>query len=807
MAKLTNLGDLIDRSRDLEKVALIDLGGEVPGREYSFATIDTLANAVARGLLARGLERGDRVAILSANRAEYLIAYFGILRAGLLAVPINFKFPRQTIRFILRDCGAKFVFCDADRCADEVASACFGIEGGFERFLDRGRFEAVTPDADEPAMILYTSGSSGTPKGVVLSHQSHIWVVETRIGSQDLARHRYLIAAPLYHMNALALSQLACAAHATIVLLPQFAAQAYIEAIGRYRCTWLTAVPPMIAMMLREQELLARTDLSSVEFLRMGSAPVSASLMAAVHQALPKTQVTNAYGTTEAGPVVFGPHPQGIPQPELSVGYPHPKVQLRLVDGDNRDADQGVLEMNCPAVMLGYRNRPDTPSPITADGYYVTGDLFRRDAQGFHYFVGRTDDMFVSGGENIYPTDVERMLERHPHVAQACVVPIDDHIKGQKPVAFVVARPGRQPSEDEIKRFALANAPAYQHPRFVWFVTELPLASTNKIDRNALQTLAAQRRVSAEPGSQLPQGAEIFLDHVGHFVPDIEAARRALAAAGFAPTPVSVQTQPGDGGLTGTGNVTAMLKRGYVEVLFRTADAPLGRELDAAIGRHRGVHLVAFAVADAAGAHQRLGENGFRMRPLVELQREVDAEQSSARSSFPPPQGGREAPSIAAFTVARIEPGEMPEGRIQLLTHRTESLVWQPRWLSHPNGALGLTSVMIAVRDFDEAARRFARLTGRPARASALGATIDLDRGRVELVGADTLSRMLQIPIPSMPFIGAYAISVASLARIEENLRQASLVPRRHGHSLIAPFPPALGAGAWVFSEGGADPR
>src|SRR5207248_2922504 len=151
---------------------------------------------------------------------------------------------------------------------------------------------------------------------------------------QDLSRHRYLIAAPLYHMNALALSMLACAAHATIVLLPQFTARAYIEAIGRYRCTWLTAVPPMIAMMLQEKELLARTDLASVGFVRMGSAPVSPSLMAAVRRALPQASVTNAYGTTEAGPVVFGPHPKGLPQPELSVGYPHPKVVLRLVDGE-----------------------------------------------------------------------------------------------------------------------------------------------------------------------------------------------------------------------------------------------------------------------------------------------------------------------------------------------------------------------------------------------------------------------------------------------------------------------------------------
>ena len=514
MTGFTNLGDLIPGGRDPDKIAIIDLGGEQVPREFSYAQIDAMADGVARALQRRGLARGDRVAILSANRAEYLAAYYGIMRAGLVAVPVNFKFPRSTIHFILKDSGAKLVFCDNTRladCPDGLPAVRFGSSPSpietvvkqaagtvdFDAFLDRGAFETIVPAQGEPAMFLYTSGSTGVPKGVVLSHQSHIWVVETRL-APGLDRHRYLIAAPLYHMNALALSKLACAAHATIVLLPQFNARAYIEAIGRYRCTWLTAVPPMIAMMLREKDLLAATDLSSVEFIRMGSAPVSQSLMQAIHATLPQASVTNAYGTTEAGPVVFGPHPRGLPQPEMSVGYPHPKVELRLVDGENRDADQGTLEMKCPAVMNGYHNRPDVKPPFTADGFYITGDVLRRDAAGFHYFVGRTDDMFVSGGENIYPADVERMLERHPDVGQAAVVPIDDDIKGQKPVAFVVRKPGHTPAEEEIKRFALANAPAYAHPRFVWFIDELPLASTNKIDRNTLQRMAKER-LSAEP--------------------------------------------------------------------------------------------------------------------------------------------------------------------------------------------------------------------------------------------------------------------------------------------------------------------
>ncbi|MBO0752103.1 MAG: AMP-binding protein, partial [Bradyrhizobiaceae bacterium] len=698
-----NLGDLIRRDRDPQHLAIIDLGGEAE-RSFTFAALDAMACGVARALVARRFARGDRIAILAANRAEYLAACYGIMRAGLVAVPVNWRFAADTVAFIIGDAGARMVFCDPARraqCPPGLPVVCFG--DGFERFLDPGPFDALPAQPGEPALFLYTSGSTGVPKGVVLSHHSHIWVGQTRLGGQDLSHHRYLIAAPLYHMNALALAMLACMAHATIVLLPQFTAAEYIAAIERHRCTFLTAVPPMIAMMLRETGLIARTDLSSVAFVRMGSAPVSEGLMTALRRALPAARVTNAYGTTEAGPVVFGPHPDGLPQPVMSVGYPHREVALRLVDGSGRLSDQGELQIRSPAMMNGYHNRPDLPSPITADGFYRTGDVFRRDADGFHYFIGRTDDMFVCGGENIYPGDVERMLERHKAVAQACVVPVDDEVKGQKPVAFIVARAGETTDAQDIRQFALANGPAYQHPRFVWFMDRLPLSSTNKIDRAALKREAAERvaqeRVAQErvaraarsrapwPGlvrppappsrspddgkeadagdacRRLPVNHEIFLDHVAHFVSDLEGASRALVRAGFAPTPASVQAHPGPAGApqpTGTGNVTCMLEQGYLEVLFKTSDTPLSRELDAALARYRGVHLAAFAVSDAAAMHARLREAGFQMRPLVNMQRPVTTAGGDA---------------IAAFSVVRLAPGEMPEGRIQALTHHTEDAV------------------------------------------------------------------------------------------------------------------------------------
>jgi hypothetical protein len=289
---------------------------------------------------------------------------------------------------------------------------------------------------------------------------------------------------------------------------------------------------------------------------------------------------------------------------------------------------------------------------------------------------------------------------------------------------------------------------------------------------------------------QLPLGEEIFLDHVGHFVRDPDAASRALAGAGFAPTPVSIQVNPAPDGserLTGTGNVTAMLARGYIEALFKTADTPLGGELETALARHAGVHLAAFAVADAAAAHRRLAAAGFRMQPLVQMRRPVDT---------------GAAPGTAAFTLARLAPGEMAEGRIQVLTHHSEAMVWQPRWLAHPNGALALTRLVIAVSDPQEAAARFARFTGRAATRAASGLSVTLDRGRVELVSADAFVRWLpEIAIPSLPFAGAYGIRVASLLRTEDLLQRAGLPTRRNEQELVAAFPAELGRGAWLFTE------
>jgi hypothetical protein len=293
---------------------------------------------------------------------------------------------------------------------------------------------------------------------------------------------------------------------------------------------------------------------------------------------------------------------------------------------------------------------------------------------------------------------------------------------------------------------------------------------------------------------QLPNDGEVFLDHVGHFVADPEAAAADLARAGFFTTPRSIQVNPdGRGGetLTGTGNTTAMFRRGYIEILFKTADTPLGRELDIALARYPGVHLAAFAVSDAQAAHARLQAAGFRVRPLAAMQRPVET------------ADGRD---IAAFTVARVEPGEMAEGRVQILTHRTESTVWQPRWLTHPNGTIALADLVIASHDIAEASARFSRFLDRPPDRTGAGWTLRLDRGRVQLVTPEMLRAWVpHLSIPALPFIAAYGLVVTSLDRLEAVLRDGGLAFVRHRAAIVAPYPNSLGQGTWLFVENPAD--
>jgi acyl-CoA synthetase (AMP-forming)/AMP-acid ligase II len=491
-----NLGDVFAAHREPDRIAIVDLLDAKRPREIGFAALNASCDALARGLRRAGLGVGDRIGILALNRVEFLEVLFGAMRAGCVPVMINAKLPADQVRFIVADAGARIVFCDPDLkrlCTADTRTVIFG--GGvddYEAFKDPGSFDSFVPGPMDVAEQPYTSGSTGRPKGVLLDHHGQCWMIDQLVASRDMAPDDCgVISAPLYHKNALLAVKSGLAPGGRIVLLPRFDVKQYIRAIERYRLTMLTGVPTMYALMLQQEALLAKTDTSSVRAMSMGSAPASEVLLDNLAAAIPRARINLNYGITEGGPIMFSwKHPKGLPRPRHTVGYPLDGVELRLEDGEERN--QGVLHVKSPGVMLGYHNLPDETARVLRDGWLDTGDILRRDADGWYYFVGRADDMFVCGGENIYPGHVETLLERHPDVMQAVVVPAPNRLKAHVPHAFVVKRPDSPLSEDELQQFALANGPVYAYPRRVVFVDALPLAGTNKIDRKRLVAEAAE---------------------------------------------------------------------------------------------------------------------------------------------------------------------------------------------------------------------------------------------------------------------------------------------------------------------------
>jgi acyl-CoA synthetase (AMP-forming)/AMP-acid ligase II len=486
-----NLGLLFAAHGRSGRAAIVDLREPGTPRPVSFRELDAGCDAVARGLSRAGLRAGERIGILSINRVEFVMALLGAMRAGVVPVPVNVKLATETIHYILRDADARLVFVESGlrrHCPREIAAVEFGA--AFEQFLDPGPFGAVEPAPTSIAIQPYTSGSTGRPKGVLLSHYGQNWsrliLAHTRgTTPEDVI----LVAAPLYHKNALNAIKQGLTAGAMLVLLPQFEVERYIEAIGRYRCTVISGVPTMMAMLLTRKDLLAKIDTGCVRTVMMGSALSSAKLLEDVAASFPNAEPLVVYGVTEGGPVPLGPDPSGKPRPAGSIGVPYPGTEARLVGGIG--PDEGELVLRNPGNMLGYHNLPEESAKRLREGWYFTGDVCRRDADGFYFFVGRTDDMFVCGGENIFPGAVQALLERHPAVHQALVMPFDHDMKGQVPYAFIVAKGGMAVSEENLKQFALANGPAYQHPRRVFFVEQLPLAGTNKVDGDALRRLVA----------------------------------------------------------------------------------------------------------------------------------------------------------------------------------------------------------------------------------------------------------------------------------------------------------------------------
>lgn len=306
----------------------------------------------------------------------------------------------------------------------------------------------------------------------------------------------------------------------------------------------------------------------------------------------------------------------------------------------------------------------------------------------------------------------------------------------------------------------------------------------------SIPDIGSSRQLPDEPGA-------IFLDHIGHFAGDHDAAASALIALGFSPTPWTVQTNPDpDGGapkLTGTGNHCVMFRQGYLEVLAKTADTPLARQFDQALARYPGVHLIAFGTRDAVNERARLAASGFAVQPMVDLRRKVDDETG--------------AEVELGFSVARVVPEAMEEGRIQFLTHRTEQAMWQPQMLDHPNGAASLTDQIVVVANLEQANQRWERFLARRSIPVACGRLFQLERGRITLCEVDHAAMAAPGDLPAPPVMAAYGIGVPDLGPVRACLGRAGIQPAETAPGrLTVAFPEALGVGAIHFLTAEADP-
>ncbi|MHB8590197.1 MAG: class I adenylate-forming enzyme family protein [Candidatus Dormibacteraceae bacterium] len=480
-------------------------------RELTYAQLEERARRFAGLLPSLGVSPGDTVALATGNNWRFVESFLGTLMAGAVALLVNVKLSSETLAYISGHSDARLIVADA-ALGDRIAAMATGSPGlksilaigdglkalDYDRALESARpVDEVRPtDPDSLALLMYTSGSTGRPKGCMLSHSNTWWQARSSARCMLLDRSDTgLVMGPLYHANALwAILLPMIFVGGGVVILPQFEPRSVLETIERHGVTYTSGTPSMYSLLLADPDI-DRFDVSSINLLQCGSAPVQEELMTRIRARF-EGDVVETYGLTEAGANVLTPR-WGIKKLG-STGLPVPDVEIKITAPDHPDrecapGDVGELWSRSPANALGYLHEPGlTAERFWPEGWMRTGDLMRRDEQGYCYFSGRTDDMINVGGEHVYPKEVETIVLSHPAVADVAVVPALHPVKGYAPVAFVVLKSGGRATEDEIKQHFLANGPAYAHPRRVFFTDSLPLSSTNKLDRGALKTRASE---------------------------------------------------------------------------------------------------------------------------------------------------------------------------------------------------------------------------------------------------------------------------------------------------------------------------
>ena len=458
----------------------------------TYGQLDEASARVAGLLRARGIGAGDRVGVMLPNVPYFAVAYYGILRAGGVVVPMNVLLKARETGFYLSDPGAKLVFAwhafaeAAEAGAGEAGAECVLVTPGeFEGLLAEAEpvREVAERDGSDTAVILYTSGTTGTPKGAELTHDNLRRNTETMVELFGFGPDTITLGAlPLFHSFGQT-----CGLNATLhaggllTLVPRFDPGKALEIIERDRVTVFEGVPTMYAAMLNHPEA-DDFDTSTLQICASGGAALPVEVLHGFEERF-NAKVLEGYGLSETSPVASFTPPDGE-RKAGAIGIPIPGVEMKVVDDEGNDVPQGEvgeIVIRGHNVMKGYWKRDDATAETIRDGWFHSGDMARIDEDGYFFIVDRKKDLIIRGGYNVYPREVEEVLYEHPAVREAAVVGMPHPELGEEIGAAVALKEGQEASPEELQAHVKEQVAAYKYPRMVWLVDELPKGPTGKI--------------------------------------------------------------------------------------------------------------------------------------------------------------------------------------------------------------------------------------------------------------------------------------------------------------------------------------
>ncbi len=485
-----------------DRFALTD---EESGRSFTYAGSNRIINRLAHVLRDEfAVAAGDRVAVLASNEIEYIFLFFATQKLGAILVPMNFRLTAREIAHILSDCSPRLFLYQqkfistVEALPQEVTEQtnCFLFDGPDSltvRMFNESLSDTVVPqygDFSTPVMVLYTSGTTGAPKGAIITHGMLFWnAVNTSMRLNLVEQDVTLTFAPFFHTggwNVLTTPFLHRGAH--VILLKKFDPAQVLQLCDSRDVSILFGVPTMMDMMY-QSDAFAAAKLTSVRYAIVGGEPMPIDAIRAwQNKGVP---IRLGYGLTEFGPNVFSLNEEDAIRKIGSIGFPNFYIDARVVDEDGTDVDAGgvgELLLRGPVCTPGYWNNPEATSAAIQNGWLYTGDLVRRDEDGYFYVVDRKKEMYISGAENVYPAEIEQFLRSHPAISAVAVVGVPDEKWGEAGKAFVVLREDADATGEEILAFCAGNLAKYKIPKYVVFLDALPLSDSGKILKKKLRT-------------------------------------------------------------------------------------------------------------------------------------------------------------------------------------------------------------------------------------------------------------------------------------------------------------------------------